>query len=104
MNGGINLVISGNATSSGTYEEIGIPSIGGDHDTAPEPQKTIPHIDPADFLAVAQASLDADKLFQMMANGKVFNGNGTTELADLASGGSYCGWSYTSGTPSLSGR
>ncbi|NJD68647.1 MAG: hypothetical protein FIA90_08370 [candidate division NC10 bacterium] len=99
VNGGINLVISGNATSSGTYEEIGIPSIGGDHDTAPEPQKTIPHIDPADFLAVAQASLDADKLFQMMANGKVFNGNGTTELADLASGGSYCGWCYTSGTP-----
>ncbi len=99
VNGGATLQISGNATSSGTYQEIGNPNIGGDHDTASEPEKTIPSIDPAYFLTVAQASLSADHLFQMMANGKVLNGNGTTELADLASGGSYCGWSYTAGAP-----
>jgi hypothetical protein len=99
VNGGTNLQISGDATSSGPYQEIGNPSISGDHDSAPEPEKTVPHIDPADFLAVAQASLPADHLFQMKADGQVLDGNGTLIETVVSGATSTCGWRYTSGTP-----
>lgn len=99
LNGGTNLQISGNATASGTYQEIGSPSIGGDHDTDPEPEKTVPVINPTDFLIVAKASLPANHIFQMMANGQVLDGSGAL-IETLTSGAtSTCGWRFTSGPP-----
>lgn len=98
VNGGANLQISGDATSSGTYQEIGNPSIGGDHDTLPEPEKTVPVVNPTDFLNIATSSLPANHVFQMKANGQVLDGNGAL-IETLVSGAtSTCGWRYTSGT------
>jgi Tfp pilus assembly protein PilX len=98
------LTLSGNASVAGAATAAGSYTAGGSTTVGPgsggsRPAEYIPAINPTDFLNTAQASLDASRIFQMMANGKVLNGNGTTELADLASGGSYCGWHYTAGTP-----
>lgn len=95
--------LSGAATASGgpdgqnDYTVTGNPSVGpgsgGD-----QPQQTIPVINPADFLNSAKASLPANQVFQMKANGQVLDGNGTL-IITLPSGDSYNGWRYTYGTP-----
>lgn len=98
-----NLTISGNpsisgaATASGTYTVTGNPSVGSGSGGG-KPQQTIPVINPTDFLNSAKASLPANQIFQMKANGQVLDGNNNL-ITTLVSGGSYNGWSYTSGTP-----
>lgn len=89
--------ISGAATASDDYTVTGNPSVGpgsgGD-----QPQKTIPVINPTNFLNAAQASLPANQVFQMNTNGEVRDGAGTL-LTTLASGDEHNGWRYTAGSP-----
>jgi len=66
--------------------------------SGPAAAQFVPHIDSAAFLAAAQASLPASSVYQMKANGDVLRGDGTL-IQHLNSGGSYCYWTYTSGTP-----
>jgi len=89
--------IIGSATASNDYETTGNPSVGAGSG-GDKPRHTVPVINPTDFLNVAKASLPADHLFQMKANGQVLNGSDAL-ITTLANNGSYCGWSYTSGTP-----
>ena len=97
--------ISGAATASGTYTVTGNPSVGPGSG-GNKPIETIPVINPTDFLNAAKATLPANQVFQMKANGQVLDGNNNL-IATLVSGGSYNGWRYTSGSPaqwSLSGN
>jgi len=88
--------ISGNATASGTYQTSGHPNVGAG--SGPNnPTQTIPVINPTDFLNTAIATLPASQVFQMKTNGQILNGSGGL-ITTLVSGGSYNGWSYTSGT------
>jgi len=53
------------------------------------------------FLAIAKASLPADHLFQMKANGQVLNGSDgliTTLVSGAQGSDPYCGWKYTAGS------
>jgi len=89
--------ISGAVTASGTKTVSGNPNVSGgilDH----QPTQTVPVIDPTDFLNAAIATLPANQIFQMKANGDVLRGDGTL-IQHLNSGESYCYWTYTSGTP-----
>ncbi len=89
--------ISGAVTASGTYTVTGNPSVGPGSGGG-QSQQTIPVINPTDFLNAAKASLSANQVFQMKANGQVLDGAGALIIA-LPSGDSYNGWRYTSGTP-----
>jgi hypothetical protein len=95
--------ISGSATASDHYETSGNPSVGAGSG-GDKPKHAVPVINPTDFLNAAKASLSADHLFQMKANGQVLNGSDAL-ITTLASGDSFslagvnCGWTYTSGTP-----
>lgn len=101
---GSSVTINGNATASGTYSNpagatVGAGSGGG------TPTETVPHIDPADFLAAATNLLAGhlDHLYQMTVNangqGEVRDGSGSL-LQTLNSGDtSTCGWKYTADTP-----
>jgi len=54
------------------------------------------------FPAIAKASLPADHLFQMKANGQVLNGSDgliTTLVSGAQGSDPYCGWKYTNGPP-----
>jgi hypothetical protein len=89
--------ISGTATAHDDYTATGNPSVGAGSG-GDKPKHTVPVINPTDFLNAAKASLSADHLFQMKANGQVLNGSDAL-ITTLANNGSYCGWTYTSGTP-----
>ncbi|PTL35091.1 hypothetical protein CLG94_11445 [Candidatus Methylomirabilis limnetica] len=75
---------------------------GGIRDHAPT--EPLPHIDPAGFLAdlktnpMGMGAPPLDHLIQMKANGEVLDGSDAL-ITTLADNGSYCGWTYTSGTP-----
>jgi hypothetical protein len=88
--------IFGNATASGTYNTSGNPSVGTGSGPN-KPTQTIPVINPTDFLNIAIATLPANQVFQMKANGQVLNGSGGL-ITTLVSGDSYNGWGYTPGT------
>jgi hypothetical protein len=92
-----NPLISGSATASDNYTITGNPSVGPGSGGG-VPTGTIPVINPTDFLNAAKASLSANQVFQMKANGQVLDGNGAL-ITTLSSGGSYNGWGYTSGSP-----
>jgi hypothetical protein len=88
--------IAGNATASGTYTANGNPNVGAGSGPN-KPAQTIPVINPTDFLNIAIATLPANQVFQMKANGQILNGSGGL-ITTLVSGDSYNGWRYTSGT------
>ena len=56
----------------------------------------LPTIDPLDFLAAAKVSLPATEVFQMMANGEIFDGNDIL-LTTLAKNKTFRGWQYRPG-------
>ncbi len=89
--------ISGAATASGTYTVTGSPSVGPGSGGG-QPQHTVPVINPTDFLNAAKASLPANQVFQMKANGQVLDGNNNL-ITTLSSGGRYNQWLYTAGGP-----
>lgn len=94
---GGNTTISGNATASGNYDASGGVSVGSDSG-GHRPEEFIPAINPTDFLNAATASLPANQVFQMKANGQILRGDGSL-ITTLSSGGSYNGWNYTAGSP-----
>lgn len=95
---GSKVTITGSATANGAYTVTGSPSVGPGSGGA-KPKETIPAINPTDFLNTATATLSADHLFQMKANGQVLDGSGgqIADLADPDFGDTYCGWKYTAG-------
>lgn len=107
------LWISGNPSISGDATARGNPPGDPDEDLhvsghptlgpgsgSNKPEEVVPVINPADFLNIATASLPANQVFQMKANGQVLNGAGAL-ITTLASGDSYNEWRYTSGSPTL---
>jgi hypothetical protein len=89
--------ISGNATGSGAYNTNGNPNVGSGSGGS-KPTQTIPVINPTDFLNIAKATLPANQVFQMKANGQVLSGSDGV-ITTLTSGDSYNGWGYTSASP-----
>jgi hypothetical protein len=89
--------MSGAAAASGTYTVTGNPNVGPGSGGG-VPSRAIPVINPTDFLNTAKASLPANQVFQMMANGQVRDGNNNL-ITTLSSGGSYNQWRYTAGSP-----
>lgn len=98
MNGG-SAQINGNATATGTYTATANPTVGTGSG-GNTPRETVPEIKPADFLNTAKAKLPTGNIIQMKADGKVLNGSDAllADLADPASGDTYCGWKYTAGS------
>lgn len=84
--------ISGNATASGNYDASGGVSVGSDSG-GHRPEEFIPVINPTDFLNAATASLPANQVFQMKANGQILRGDGSP-ITTLADGGNFNGWNY----------
>jgi hypothetical protein len=96
---------SGNMTATGTYTESGHPTNGAGSGGG-KAAKTIPVVDPAQALIKAKASVAADKLFQMKADGQILDGNNQV-LTTLTSGQEFNGWKYNAGSTaewSLSGN
>lgn len=89
--------LTGSATASGTYTVSGGPTVGPGSGGG-KPLKPIPPVNPADFLTAAKATLPASQIYQMLADGRVLDGNGGLITA-LASGAEYRGWKYIAGTP-----
>ncbi len=66
--------VAGRATASGTFEKRAAAEIGGVYGGG-FPQKTIPEIRPSEFLAVAKRQLPANQIYQLMADGRIRDGN-----------------------------
>lgn len=94
-----NPTFSGDATASGTYTVSGNPNVGPGSGGG-QPEKTIPVVNPTDFLNAAKASLLANQIFQMKSNGQVLDGNNNL-ITTLVSGGDYNEWRYIAGSPAL---
>lgn len=96
------LVVSGspsvlkNATASRAYPVTGHPFVGGTAGGGQSP-KPIPPIDPARFLAAAQAK-GITPIFRMTSDGRVLDAAGNV-LTTLAAGQHYNGWRYSPAGP-----
>jgi len=92
---GGNTSILGDATASDNYSAGGSVSAGSDSG-GNKPEEFVPVINPTDFLNTATASLPANQVFQMKANGQILNGAGGL-ITTLADNGSHSdsGWNYT---------
>jgi hypothetical protein len=93
-----NATVDGNATATGTTTVSGSGSVGV-ATVSNTPKEPVPVINPTDFLATAQASLPADHIYQMKANGDVLLGDGVLREHLNSGGTSACGWNYTAGPP-----
>ena len=89
--GGGELTASGTYSASNNVHAAGV--TGGS-----KPVVTVPTINPASFLAAAQATLPASQIYQFKSNGQVLDGNGALRTT-LANSGLYNGWTYHSGSP-----
>lgn len=92
-----NPVFSGSVTASGSYQVSGTPTVGPGSGGG-TPPKSVPPINPTDFLAKAKQLLPPDQIFQLKADGRVLDGNDAV-LALLSSGDTYRGWKFNMGTP-----
>jgi len=96
------LEVKGNATVDGTATATGITTVSGSGSVGSAasntPSQTTPDINPADFLAIAKASLPSDHVYQMKANGDVLRGDGSLREHLNSNDTSACGWKYTAGS------
>ena len=84
---------SGSVTASGTYTQSGNPNISeGGESGGGRPLQPVPPIVPATVLATAKATLPANQVFQLLANGQVQDGNGASIATPI-------GWIYSAGPP-----